>query len=44
MIQSLTSKLPDGWAEMVAPNGRKYFVDHKRKLTIWQDPRIDLGS
>lgn len=34
-------KLPDGWAQKVAPNGRVFFINHKEKTTTWVDPRTD---
>ncbi|VDK45621.1 unnamed protein product [Anisakis simplex] len=31
--------LPRGWDMQVAPNGRKFFIDHINKTTTWTDPR-----
>ncbi|VDM40818.1 unnamed protein product [Toxocara canis] len=31
--------LPTGWDMQVAPNGRKFFIDHINKTTTWTDPR-----
>ncbi|KFD73367.1 hypothetical protein M514_04650 [Trichuris suis] len=31
--------LPTGWQTQVAPNGRKFFIDHNSKTTTWVDPR-----
>lgn len=32
-------KLPPGWEERRAPDGRPYFVDHRAQKTQWEDPR-----
>jgi hypothetical protein len=32
-------KLPVGWEERYALDGRRYFVDHLTKTTTWTDPR-----
>lgn len=34
-----TEKLPNGWEERRAPDGRRYFVDHCAQKTQWEDPR-----
>lgn len=34
--------LPDGWTMSFDSNGERYFIDHKRKLTTWDDPRIKI--
>lgn len=31
--------LPGGWQIQIAPNGRKFFIDHNSKTTTWIDPR-----
>uniref|UniRef100_A0A1I8FKZ3 HECT-type E3 ubiquitin transferase n=1 Tax=Macrostomum lignano TaxID=282301 RepID=A0A1I8FKZ3_9PLAT len=31
--------LPTGWQAAVAPNGRKFFINHNDKTTTWRDPR-----
>ncbi|KRX60677.1 E3 ubiquitin-protein ligase NEDD4, partial [Trichinella sp. T9] len=31
--------LPLNWQVQVAPNGRKFFIDHNTKTTTWIDPR-----
>lgn len=31
--------LPDKWQVQIAPNGRKFFIDHETKTTTWVDPR-----
>jgi hypothetical protein len=31
--------LPAGWEKAVDAKGRVYFIDHKRKITTWRDPR-----
>ncbi|XP_065316225.1 E3 ubiquitin-protein ligase NEDD4-like isoform X2 [Gordionus sp. m RMFG-2023] len=36
--------LPLGWDTQLAPNGRKFFIDHNEKLTTWIDPRTNLPS
>ncbi|KZV71710.1 hypothetical protein PENSPDRAFT_650415 [Peniophora sp. CONT] len=36
--------LPPGWEQRLAPNGRTYYVDHNRRLTTWDDPRLDETS
>ncbi|CAI5440336.1 unnamed protein product [Caenorhabditis angaria] len=33
------SRLPDGWDQQIAPNGRTFFIDHRTKTTTWTDPR-----
>eukprot|EP00756_Hemistasia_phaeocysticola_P000309 Hpha_TRINITY_DN10214_c0_g1::TRINITY_DN10214_c0_g1_i1::g.35148::m.35148 len=30
---------PNGWGSAVDAKGRTYYLDHKRKVTSWQDPR-----
>ncbi|XP_025424059.1 E3 ubiquitin-protein ligase Su(dx) isoform X1 [Sipha flava] len=32
-------KLPNGWEKRVQPDGRCYFVNHKSRITQWEDPR-----
>ncbi len=32
-------KLPPGWEQRRAPDGRVYFVDHRAQKTQWEDPR-----
>ncbi|KAL5005295.1 hypothetical protein ScPMuIL_018751 [Solemya velum] len=36
--------LPAGWAMGIAPNGRKFYIDHSSKTTSWEDPRRRSGS
>ncbi|XP_022240934.1 NEDD4-like E3 ubiquitin-protein ligase WWP1 isoform X2 [Limulus polyphemus] len=31
--------LPEGWEKQLDRNGRVYFVNHKNKITQWEDPR-----
>lgn len=31
--------LPDGWGVSYTPNGERYFLNHKLKITTWEDPR-----
>lgn len=31
--------LPNGWEKRVQPDGRCYFVNHKSRITQWEDPR-----
>mmetsp|Transcript_23494 Transcript_23494/g.54387 ORF Transcript_23494/g.54387 Transcript_23494/m.54387 type:complete len:542 (-) Transcript_23494:567-2192(-) len=33
--------LPPGWEERSDQTGKPYYVDHARKLTVWEDPRLD---
>jgi len=35
-----TLPLPEGWEIKYTKEGRRYFVDHNKKLTTYQDPRI----
>mmetsp|Transcript_19438 Transcript_19438/g.62380 ORF Transcript_19438/g.62380 Transcript_19438/m.62380 type:complete len:195 (-) Transcript_19438:1866-2450(-) len=30
--------LPPGWEEKLAPDGRKYYIDHNTKTTHWERP------
>ncbi|XP_060844747.1 E3 ubiquitin-protein ligase Su(dx)-like [Rhopalosiphum padi] len=32
-------QLPNGWEKRVQPDGRCYFVNHKSRITQWEDPR-----
>ncbi|KDQ59536.1 hypothetical protein JAAARDRAFT_205570 [Jaapia argillacea MUCL 33604] len=32
--------LPAGWEERNTSTGRSYFVNHKTKVTTWEDPRL----
>lgn len=32
--------LPSGWEMRLTSTGRMYFVDHKTKITSWDDPRV----
>ena len=34
------SSLPVDWEESTAPDGRKYYINHKTKSTTWIDPRL----
>jgi len=34
-----TTSLPGGWEERKDDKGRVFFVDHKSKKTVWEDPR-----
>lgn len=34
-----SDKLPPGWEQRRTPDGRVYFVDHRRQKTQWEDPR-----
>lgn len=36
--------LPAGWAMQVAPNGRKFFINHDGRTTTWVDPRTGKPS
>ncbi|XP_048258981.1 E3 ubiquitin-protein ligase NEDD4-like isoform X2 [Haliotis rufescens] len=36
--------LPAGWAMGMAPNGRKFFIDHNTQITTWDDPRRSRPS
>merc|ERR1719319_812862 len=31
--------LPDGWEKRVGANNRVYFINHKNRITQWDDPR-----
>jgi len=33
--------LPNGWEERVHSDGRIFFIDHNRKTTQWEDPRLN---
>lgn len=33
--------LPDGWEERYHSDGRIFFIDHNRKTTQWEDPRLN---
>ncbi|TKR93655.1 hypothetical protein L596_008068 [Steinernema carpocapsae] len=37
-------RLPEGWEMQVAPNGRRFFIDHKNRKTTWTDPRSGRDS
>ena len=38
---SVDSNLPAGWEEMTDPtSGRKFYVDHERKITTWEKPKV----
>lgn len=32
-------QLPNGWEKRLQPDGRCYFVNHKSRITQWEDPR-----
>jgi len=32
--------LPDGWEQRVHSDGRIFFIDHKKRTTTWEDPRL----
>ncbi|KAF8131868.1 hypothetical protein EV363DRAFT_1088323, partial [Boletus edulis] len=32
------------WEERRAPDGRRYFVDHRTKTTTWVDPRLPAAA
>ncbi|VVC44025.1 E3 ubiquitin-protein ligase, SMURF1 type,WW domain,C2 domain,HECT domain [Cinara cedri] len=32
-------QLPNGWEKRIQPDGRCYFVNHKSRITQWEDPR-----
>ncbi|OTF74823.1 Yes-associated protein 1-like protein, partial [Euroglyphus maynei] len=34
--------LPNGWSMSFDSNGERYFIDHKHKITTWDDPRIKI--
>lgn len=34
--------LPDGWTMSFDSDGQRYFIDHKHKITTWDDPRIKI--
>ena len=36
--------LPDGWEERVHSDGRIFFIDHNKKTTQWEDPRLNNPS
>jgi len=36
--------LPEGWSMKRAPNGRKFFINHKDQSTTWTDPRTGQPS
>merc|ERR1719376_1397406 len=38
--QTEISPLPPGWEERVNTDGRIFYVDHNRKKTQWEDPRL----
>ncbi|XP_041464657.1 E3 ubiquitin-protein ligase NEDD4-like isoform X1 [Lytechinus variegatus] len=31
--------LPSGWQIQIAPNGKKFYIDHNTRTTSWEDPR-----
>lgn len=33
--------LPDGWEERVHSDGRIFFIDHNKRTTQWEDPRLN---
>lgn len=36
-----TNGLPDFWEMKVDPtSGKPFFIDHRNRVTTWQDPRI----
>ena len=35
-----SEKMPSGWEERRAPDGRSYYVDHRTQKTQWKDPRL----
>lgn len=35
-------QLPEGWSMSFTPNGDRYFLNHKEKITTWEDPRKEL--
>jgi len=37
-----TISLPPGWEMRYEPSGRPYFIDHNKKMTTYQDPRIPM--
>ncbi|XP_041482865.1 transcriptional coactivator YAP1-A-like isoform X2 [Lytechinus variegatus] len=39
-----TDGLPSGWEMAVTPSGQKYFLDHSRQQTTWEDPRKSGGA
>ncbi|KAK0425020.1 hypothetical protein QR680_008987 [Steinernema hermaphroditum] len=41
---STTEQLPEGWEMQIAPNGRRFFIDHKNRKTTWTDPRSGKDS
>lgn len=32
--------LPEGWEQRVHSDGRIFFIDHKKRTTTWEDPRL----
>ncbi|RXG73425.1 E3 ubiquitin-protein ligase Nedd-4 [Armadillidium vulgare] len=32
--------LPEGWEQRVHTDGRTFFIDHKKRTTTWEDPRL----
>ncbi|XP_063840999.1 E3 ubiquitin-protein ligase NEDD4-like isoform X6 [Scylla paramamosain] len=32
--------LPEGWEQRVHTDGRIFFIDHKKRTTTWEDPRL----
>eukprot|EP00585_Thalassiosira_rotula_P012446 CAMPEP_0196131176 /NCGR_PEP_ID=MMETSP0910-20130528/1285_1 /TAXON_ID=49265 /ORGANISM="Thalassiosira rotula, Strain GSO102" /LENGTH=2403 /DNA_ID=CAMNT_0041390619 /DNA_START=126 /DNA_END=7334 /DNA_ORIENTATION=+ len=39
------NSLPDGWEEMTDPStGRKFYIDHARKITTWERPTKRGGN
>ncbi|KAK4307580.1 hypothetical protein Pmani_020663 [Petrolisthes manimaculis] len=32
--------LPEGWEQRVHNDGRIFFIDHKKRTTTWEDPRL----
>uniref|UniRef100_A0A6G1SM25 E3 ubiquitin-protein ligase n=1 Tax=Aceria tosichella TaxID=561515 RepID=A0A6G1SM25_9ACAR len=36
--------LPDGWEERVHSDGRIFFIDHNKRTTQWEDPRLNNPS
>lgn len=32
--------LPEGWEERLHSDGRIFFIDHRNRITTWEDPRL----
>ena len=39
VVRQMEQPLPANWEEMIAPNGKRFFLDHYTKTTTWVDPR-----